>query len=413
MLLSRLKPCLGYKVLFFLLIITILSCNIKSQHPSSGVDKKINIGGSFENREFTYYGIPKVTISVDTSPAWTLSQEKLMITGVVYQSDNVTPAADVLLYYYHTNPDGRYVHKDDEQRSMPPNEKGQTHGFIRGWVKTDANGRYTIYTIRPGTYPTMDEADHIHVTIKENNDIPEYYIDDFTFDDDKLLTSAKRLTHENRGGSGVLRLIKKDGLLIGERDIYLGLNIPNYPINKNTILNSGKQIGEEIVSFILFHAWGKDTGTRVCPVCKYGWYHGILYFVGTKPNWEEIKKWLLFLEAESNKRKDFLKVYFIYGNPTNYNKNVREEQLSRLGRELNLKNIALTFVPTFSDTDSEVHINKIDESKENTFLVYKRNKIIGHYSDLKPTQTNFNIIREKLDHSINEFFYLPMAKNIE
>jgi protocatechuate 3,4-dioxygenase beta subunit len=44
-----------------------------------------------------------------------------------------------------------------------------------------------------------------------------------------LLTAAKRKALENRGGSGVLRLVKQGELWIGERDIILGLNIPGYP----------------------------------------------------------------------------------------------------------------------------------------------------------------------------------------
>ncbi len=48
---------------------------------------------------------------------------------------------------------------------------------------------------------------HIHTSIKEPNIDNEYYIDEFVFDDDKLLTGAKRKALENRGGSGVLRVL--------------------------------------------------------------------------------------------------------------------------------------------------------------------------------------------------------------
>lgn len=167
---------------------------------------------------------------VDTSPGWTQEGQKILLTGIIYQNDGKTPASDVLMYYYHTNTDGRYVHKTEERRSMPPNTLGQTHGYIRGWVKTDTTGRYSIYTVRPAAYPDYEEPEHIHVTIKEPGNINEYYIDDFLFDDDKFLTQEKRQRMENRCGSGIVKLVQTGELSIGERNITLGLNIPDYPV---------------------------------------------------------------------------------------------------------------------------------------------------------------------------------------
>ena len=376
----------------------------------TGIDTTRLVGGSFENSEFTYYGIPKSFITSDTSPGWTQNGQKILLTGIVYQQDGKTPVPNVLIYYYHTNTAGKYLHKLEEKRSMSPNELGQTHGYIRGWVKTDINGKYAIYTVRPGLYPTRDFPAHVHLTVKEPNAIKEYYLDDFVFDDDKLLTSEYREKMENRGGSGILRLAQKDGLQIGERNIFLGLNIPDYP-TKNNEINSGKNIGEDIFSFTPFHAWGPDKGTKTCPICKYGWYHGVLYFVGKNPNWSQIKKWLIFLEAESMKREKYLKVYFVYGDKTAYNKTDRVKKLENLGRELNLEKVALTFVPSFSDTDSEIHLNKIDSTVESTIIVYKRSKVIDKYINLIPNQESFNLISKSLDQTINEYFDLPKPKN--
>src|SRR5690606_28804142 len=172
------------------------------------------IGGPFENREWIYYKIPENIDAVDTSLGWHQKGEKLLVTGTVYQADGVTPAADIVLYYYQTNAEGYYKHIPGENISMPPNKLGQTHGAIRGWVKTNKDGKYFIYTIRPVVYPTRDEPAHIHVTVKEPSEIPEYYLDDFVFDDDILLNTAARRKMKNRGGSGILRLVKKNDLLI-------------------------------------------------------------------------------------------------------------------------------------------------------------------------------------------------------
>ncbi len=173
---------------------------------------------------------------------------------------------------------------------------------------------------------------------------------------------------------------------------------------------SGKNIGEDIISFTPFHAYGADKGTKTCPICKYGWYHGILYFVGNKPNWNEIKDWLKFLDTESQKREKYLKVYFVYGNETNYNKNNRMQVLEKLGIELDLKKVALTFVPSFKDKSSEVYLNNINPNMNNTFFLYKRSNIFEKYVNLKPNQENFKKIAERLDKSANEYFKLSRPK---
>ncbi|QOJ28284.1 MAG: intradiol ring-cleavage dioxygenase [Ignavibacteriales bacterium] len=392
----------SYQIGFLLFLCSfVVSCNGQTnQNSHSGK----TVGGAFENSEFTYYGIPKSISAVDTSPAWNHGGQKILLTGVVYQRDGKTPAPDVLLYYYQTNTEGRYLHKPEESRSMTPNNLGQTHGYIRGWVKTDADGKYSIYTTRPGAYPAADEPAHIHLTVKEPNDINEYYIDDYVFDDDPLLTTARRKRLENRCGSGVLRFVQQGELQVGERNIILGLNIPDYPVKHETGYQSGIQVGEDIFSFIPYHAWGPDKGTRTCPVCKYGWYHGILYFVGDNPDWNEIRQWLIFLENESSKRGKYLKVYFIYGNEKDYSKSRREEELSEIGRELKIKHVALTYVPSFTDSESEVDLNKINPQAENTFFLFKRSRLIEKFVNLKPGDQNFERITAQLDASKNEYF---------
>ena len=400
-----------YIVLILSLCGFLTSCKGQTNESRSGLLSDNNIksqpgvAGRYD-KEFAYYGISKISSSSDTSAGWSQNGQKILLTGIVYQSDGKTPAPGVLIYYYHTNTAGKYLHKPEEKRSMPPNELGQTHGYIRGWVKTDSSGKYYIYTVKPGVYPTHDEPAHIHATIKEPNGIKEYYIDDFVFDDDKLLTSAKRKKMDNRCGSGVLRMVEMGELQIGERNLFLGLNIPGYPVKNNVTLNSGRNIGEDVFSFMPNHAWGPDKGTKTCPVCKYGWYDGILYFVGNHPNWPEIRQWLVFVEKESKKREKYLKVYFIYGNDVDYSKAEREGELEKLGRELTLNNVALTFVPSFSVTDSEIYLNNINQTVENTFIIYKRSRIIDKYVNLKPGQENFKLIAQRLDQSVNEYFDL-------
>ena len=105
-----------------------------------------------------------------------------------------------------------------------------------------------------------------------------------------------------------------------------------------------------------------------------------------------------------------MKVYFVYGNEANYDKTQRIQELEKLGTELDLKKVALTFVPSFKDKTSEIYLNKINPNVENTFLVYKRSNIIDKYVDLKPNQENFKKITNQLDNSANEYFKFSRPK---
>lgn len=379
-------------ILFLSSLLT--SCMGQSTSPKAssgrGNEKSI-IGGPFENEKFMYIGMPKDIKSVDTSKGWTQKGQKLLITGTIYKLDGKTPAPGVILYYYHTDVHGVYANR----QGLDP--RVVRHGYIRGWVKSDANGKYAIYTVKPAPYPGREAEAHIHPAVKEPQIDKEYYIDEFVFDDDSLLTGEKRKRLENRGGSGVLRTYKQGDLEIAEHNIILGLHIPNYPEKEVSLMQSGLHIGEDQPSFMPFHAFGPDKGSRACPVCKYGRYQGVIYFVGNKPDWSDIKKWLVFLEQQSATRGKYLKVYFVYGKEKEYNKVTREKELEKLGEELQLKNIDLTYVPSFSDTESEINLSQIDPNVENTFIIYRNRTIIGKFINFKPAPDNFELIEAELN----------------
>ena len=95
-------------------------------------------------------------------------------------------------------------------------------------MKTDPHGRYQFKSIRPGPYPSREAPQHIHAIVKEPG-LSLYWIDEYEFDDDPLLTADKKSMREKRGGSGIIHLTKNaKGEWIGQRDIILGLNIPHY-----------------------------------------------------------------------------------------------------------------------------------------------------------------------------------------
>jgi protocatechuate 3,4-dioxygenase beta subunit len=290
-------------------------------------------------------------------------------------------------------------------------KEAKEHGKLRGWVKSDENGNYKIKTSRPAAYPNQDIPQHIHLSIKEP-DINNEYFADLYFDDDPLyLKHKKNYGKIDRAGTELLRVVLDNDIQIVEHNIVLGLNIPYYPSKNVTEIQSGLNIGEDQPSFMPYHAFGPDKGTRTCPVCKYGRYHGIVYFVGDNPNWVEIKKWLKYLDDESIKREKYLKAYFVYGSPKNYNKQARQTELVKIGADLGLKKIALTFVPSFSDTESEANLNNINPKAENTFVIYRHRTIVDKFVNLKSTEENFNKISEALNRTKSEFFELPEPKH--
>jgi len=392
--------------LILLFLITFSSCNgqttSETENNTDRTQDNNIVGGGCDGCELMYVGIPENIKSVDTSSAWEEKGQRLLVTGKILKLDGKTPVPNVIVYYWQTDNKGYYS-----------GGKGKTekHGHIRGWIKSDEQGNYFIYTIRPANYPNSDMPAHIHLSIKEPNIKDEYYTDDLVFDDDVKLNSTLRKKLENRAGSGVLRPLIDNKMQVAEHNIILGLNIPNYPTSSNNEIKSGLEIGEDNPSFTPFHAWGPDKGTKTCPVCKYGRYHGIVFFVGNNPNWTEIKEWLVFLENENIKREKYLKAYFVYGNENNYNKSNRQTELEKLGSELNIEKMALTFVPSFSDTESEVYLNKINPNAESTIIIYRNRNIIGKFVNLKPTKESKTEVSKVLDNTKNKYFELPEPKH--
>lgn len=202
-------------ILIFLL--AIISCQSQAKNPNLN---KI-VGGPCEGCEAIYeYGDMQLN-STDTLPSFKENEPKIKITGTVYEKDRETPSKNVIIYIYHTNRQGNYETKGDEKGWA------KRHGYIRGWIKTGNNGEYAFYTFRPASYPNRLEPEHIHITVKEPTK-NEYYIDAYVFDDDPLLTVDKRNRLKKRGGSGIVNPKFENGIFAIKRDIFLGLNIPNY-----------------------------------------------------------------------------------------------------------------------------------------------------------------------------------------
>lgn len=126
-----------------------------------------------------------------------------------------TPAEGVIMYVYHTDAKGIYRKKGDETGN------GKRHGYLRGWMKTNAKGEYQFTTIKPAPYPGGTIPAHIHLVVKKRNE-EEYTLESYHFDDDVVLTEPRRAEIVKRGGDGILKLKRGvNGISEGTRDIYL------------------------------------------------------------------------------------------------------------------------------------------------------------------------------------------------
>jgi protocatechuate 3,4-dioxygenase beta subunit len=170
------------------------------------------LGGACEGCDWVFDGLsPSLTSRARIAPTGEPGAA-MTIEGVVTTSGG-KPAANVVVYAYHTDAGGIY----------PP--AANRHGRLRSWALTDAEGRYRFDTIRPGAYPGRQVPEHVHMHVIEAN-IGTYYIDNLEFLDDPLLASRKT---DGRGGNGLWMPERRNGVWHARRDIALGKDIPNYP----------------------------------------------------------------------------------------------------------------------------------------------------------------------------------------
>lgn len=136
--------------------------------------------------------------------------DPLRVRGVVYRPDGVTPAAGVILYAYQTDSKGRYIHLP----SKSPR--------IKGWMRTDSEGRFEFLTIRPGPYPNRTEPAHIHFQLWGPGVPPQWNVD-LLFEDDTFIKPSRRAESESLGKFAFVRAPVKgpDGVFETTLDIRL------------------------------------------------------------------------------------------------------------------------------------------------------------------------------------------------
>jgi protocatechuate 3,4-dioxygenase beta subunit len=130
--------------------------------------------------------------------------EPLIVYGNVLAPNGQTRAESVTAYAYNTDSAGYY---GENHAEYPPR--------LYGWMKTDADGRFELRTIRPGSYPGMHVPAHIHFSLWGAG-YPLQWVDELRFEGDHYITPAMRSEDANkepfrtiqrlvRGDDGVLR----------------------------------------------------------------------------------------------------------------------------------------------------------------------------------------------------------------
>ncbi|WP_339614628.1 hypothetical protein [uncultured Winogradskyella sp.] len=169
-----------------------------------------------ENNSPLYDRLESQLTNTDTIPDFRSKANKLKLTGIIYESDGVTPAKDVILFIEQPDEDGDF----DLRRSGD-----ERYVFHRSWVKTDSDGKYTFYTFVPGNDRRYNQLQQIFPVIKEPTKA-EYEIETFLFNDDPLLTKRcrKRILKKSNP-TRILEPKTVDGLLVAQRDIVLSASI--------------------------------------------------------------------------------------------------------------------------------------------------------------------------------------------
>lgn len=79
--------------------------------------------------------------------------DPLVIRGRLLNEDG-SPSGDAVVFAHQTDRGGLYDRR----------ENGPHSWRLRGWARTDADGRFTFETIRPGSYPASNNPPHVHFT---------------------------------------------------------------------------------------------------------------------------------------------------------------------------------------------------------------------------------------------------------
>jgi len=137
--------------------------------------------------------------------------DPLIVSGRVFAPDGFRAVAGVIVYAYNTDKDGYY---------SPDGKVG--HPRLKGYMKTDAEGRFELHTIFPGRYPNMRIPAHVHFNLW-GADYPVQWTEDLRFEADSYLTGPMNRESEALGQFATIRPVTVDSAGVRHCDINLRL----------------------------------------------------------------------------------------------------------------------------------------------------------------------------------------------
>ncbi len=146
----------------------------------------------------------KITIAAKDEPG-----ERLIVTGQVFGSDGKTPMAGASVYVYHTDAKGLYTPENNDNRNPR----------LRGYMRTDAQGRYEYSTIKPAPYPNDGPPAHIHYVV--NAPGAKERVFEIVFEGDPKVDERIRADAAKEGSAFSIRKLTRDqqGVLRCSQDV--------------------------------------------------------------------------------------------------------------------------------------------------------------------------------------------------
>jgi protocatechuate 3,4-dioxygenase beta subunit len=134
----------------------------------------------------------------------------LVIRGQVLAEDGRTPVAGAVVFAYQTDARGVYDHP------------GRDGWRLKGWARTDAEGRFTFDTIRPAPYPGRQIAAHVHIGL-DGPAGQRRLLPDLLFADDSLLSARER---QRAGALGAFGNVRSTHRLGGREGVDIRYRLP-------------------------------------------------------------------------------------------------------------------------------------------------------------------------------------------
>ena len=115
----------------------------------------------------------EVTVAGEDEPG-----RRLVVDGRILDPDG-KPLPGASVFVYQTGEDGIY------------GPEGNRNPRLRGYLRTDDDGRFRIRTIKPGSYPGSSIAAHIHIHVAPPDGDPEQ-VGEIVFEGDPHLRDRHR-----------------------------------------------------------------------------------------------------------------------------------------------------------------------------------------------------------------------------